>query len=449
MSSPPRHPAGGAKMRKNATLSSSADEDAKSKPSSSNSQQQEQLVATTSATRTTPPATTKTSPSPPPVLGTSPTLTKRIRNWLKPLLQRLDSGQLATLGVLGVAFVLALIFIFVAGPLPLHPANKYRTPPWKWYRFEKCKLVDSGRKADRNDGDSFYVECPKQHVIPIGDEPSTSSGEPSSAAASTSPGTTTGPNKDTAANSKGKKMGLKTELRLYYVDAPESKYKVYRHASQNNGKRLQDQANYFAISKPFDPSLENSRADRFLKAEDEGRVSAYHVGDEKIPAVSVIGRWAKSYTRARLKILAENSFIVWTMKELVYGDPDRMYGLVEFKPEIGSLKETLISPFLRESDRNSVAKLGPEIHRFLHRELVTNGFVRLRQTKGPGVEFPFPGEIDVSEEQFLALLEEQAKESKYGGWNTGFEHGVGTRRARSGKEDGGSWWSGGGISSSR
>jgi len=36
----------------------------------------------------------------------------------------------------------------------------------------------------------------------------------------------------------------KTEFRLYYVDAPESKYKEYRNG-ESNGKRIQDQGKYF------------------------------------------------------------------------------------------------------------------------------------------------------------------------------------------------------------
>lgn len=110
----------------------------------------------------------------------------------------------------------------------------------------------------------------------------------------------------------------KTEFRLYFVDAPESEYKTYGGGA-NNGKRLDEQGNYFG------------NADREHAAE--------------------IGKKAKKFT---LDLLKKKPFKIRTKWEDVY-DPGRQYCLVVVEIE------------------------GREV--YLHELLVANGLARIH-TRG-------------------------------------------------------------------
>jgi endonuclease YncB( thermonuclease family) len=98
--------------------------------------------------------------------------------------------------------ILAAYFIFTdEGSEPSAPLSELSVPEVVDDRYEVlegCELVTN----KRNDGDSFFV----------------------------------------------KHAGGETEFRLYYVDAPESAYKEYRNG-ENNGKRLDQQAEYFGIDR--------------------------------------------------------------------------------------------------------------------------------------------------------------------------------------------------------
>ena len=76
--------------------------------------------------------------------------------------------------------------------------TKVRSGSSEWEVLKNCKLI-TGRNSD---GDSFHV----------------------------------------------KHSGGEDEFRLYFADTPESEYKTYG-GGENNGKRLDDQAEYFGISR--------------------------------------------------------------------------------------------------------------------------------------------------------------------------------------------------------
>ena len=82
-----------------------------------------------------------------------------------------------------------------------------------------------------------------------------------------------------------------TEFRLYFVDAPESKFKSYRDGN-DNGKRIDEQGAYFGMK---DRNFTTS-----------------------------VGQQAKQFT---VNLLTKNPFTIATVWENVYG-PDRKYGFV-------------------------------------------------------------------------------------------------------------------------
>ncbi|MFC4994012.1 thermonuclease family protein [Rubritalea tangerina] len=102
--------------------------------------------------------------------------------------------------------------------------------------------------------------------------------------------------------------GEVTEFRLYYVDAPESKYKEYANG-ETNGKRLDDQGRYF--------------------------------GGLSREQTCALGQSAKGFVR---ELLSEGSFRVVTRWENVYG-PQRKYAFVVVEYEGGSyyLHEILVA----------------------------------------------------------------------------------------------------------
>ena len=90
--------------------------------------------------------------------------------------------------------------------------------------------------------------------------------------------------------------GKQTEFRLYFVDTPESKYKEYRDGN-NNGKRIQEQGNYY--------------------------------GGLDRKSTTAVGTAAKKFV---LDLLGKQSFRVVTQWENVYG-PDRKYAFIIVKWE--------------------------------------------------------------------------------------------------------------------
>eukprot|EP00392_Amoebophrya_sp_AT5.2_P004800 g4809.t1 len=263
--------------------------------------------------------------------------------------------------VLIVAFLIAVLFLCAINegvfPTPHARRAKHRRgknggenseggSSWKrWYRYERCRLVESGKWRHRNDGDSFQVHCDDIH-------------------------------RDTVKEGTITKKLQNRELRLYYVDTPESAFKTYGHPNQNNGRRLADQAAYFGFP-DFDAGTEN---------DDTGIIG----GRNKI---SFYGKEAKSYARARLAgspAAKGTIFTVHTLHELVYGDPDRVYGLVEF---------------VEGGNSNST---------WLHRELVQRGLARLDKTKPPPTQLQHLERAD--EREALRALEAEAVERGRGAW---------------------------------
>ncbi len=98
--------------------------------------------------------------------------------------------------------------------------------------------------------------------------------------------------------------GESYEFRLYFVDAPESRYKTYR-GGENNGKRLDDQARSFGMT-------------------DRDRVAG-------------IGRDAKAFTLGELS----GGFSVYTTFEVVFGGA-RFYAFVKPNGTDSFLHEQLV-----------------------------------------------------------------------------------------------------------
>ncbi len=99
-------------------------------------------------------------------------------------------------------------------------------------------------------------------------------------------------------------QGRDYEFRLYFVDTPESRYKTYR-GGRNNGKRLDDQARYFGLSR-----------DQVVK----------------------VGAHASTVTAA---ILSRGPFTIFTHFEPVF-DSERFYAFVKPAKQNQWLFQTLI-----------------------------------------------------------------------------------------------------------
>ena len=231
----------------------------------------------------------------------------------------MPSGAMPALKFVGLALLISLQLYFLG-------CSKVSGDESRWQVYRRCRLKTatyalSGRKLNKQDGDSFNVDCQQD----------------------------------------GENPAFEKEIRLYFVDAPEAKFKEYKDG-KNNGKRLDEQAAYFLLSR-----------------------------DE----VTVVGVQARNFTQKFLSsgVGAHQGgyFAVTTVAERVYGDPERIYGFVWHHVESGA-------------------------KRFLHEELVKAGLVRLGKTKGPDALCLEGDPCGVVNKAKLKAYEDQARKKNAGGW---------------------------------
>ncbi|CAD7932970.1 unnamed protein product [Amoebophrya sp. A25] len=348
-----------------------------------------------------------------------------------------ERGQAWTLFVLGIAWILAILFLLI-GPSSFYEegygssSHRLPYPADEWFRYRKCRLISKeniakepeevrkafgfgdeqdelvfdksgqgrwekkgSKKMNDNDGDSFSVYCPE-----IKDGEGHASSSTSYASSGSEEAADRVVDDDEGKKTKKHKQILPgqpafaKELRLYFVDAPESLYKIYKRdrggfVQESNSNRLESQAKYFGIQ-DFNAETENMRADR-LRADrkhEDKRPIFYSAVDAEKP-ISLVGQWAKDFTTNFLtlglgegrkngdkkkqskQMEMEKGFDIFTRGERVYGDKNRIYGLVSAR---------------RSTTTSSTSRGRSKIH-WLHEELAMNGLVRLGQTKGaPGYE---------------------------------------------------------------
>ena len=191
----------------------------------------------------------------------------------------MPSGAMPALKFVGLALLISLQLYFLG----------CSNDESRWQVYRRCRLKTatyalSGRKLNKQDGDSFNVDCQQD----------------------------------------GENPAFEKEIRLYFVDAPEAKFKEYKDG-KSNGKRLDEQAAYFLLSR-----------------------------DE----VTVVGVQARNFTQNFLSsgVGAHQGgyFAVTTVAERVYGDPERIYGFVWHHVESGAkrfLHEELVPGVTMEHRR--------------------------------------------------------------------------------------------------